>query len=163
MTGRYLGLDLGGTNVKEVIIERVAGEEPKILATGSVATHAHRGPVAVIQRLVDVGREAIAGHGPVQAAGVGVPGVFDRVTGVVELFPNLPGPWRGQPLREPIRAGLGVPVAVINDARAFSLAEARLGAGRGGDTVACVTLGTGVGGGIVIGGRLHLGAWGGAG
>ncbi|MET0476843.1 MAG: ROK family protein, partial [Actinomycetota bacterium] len=105
----------------------------------------------------------MAGHGPVVAAGVGVPGLFDEASGRIVLLPNLPAAWTGQAFREPLAAGLGVPVALINDARAFTLAESRMGAAAGCPTVVCLTLGTGVGGGVVVDGRLRFGPSGRAG
>ncbi|HXF56711.1 MAG TPA: ROK family protein [Actinomycetota bacterium] len=163
MTGpRFLGLDLGGTNVKTVVLESGEGGYREV-ASATAPTLAQRGPEAVVARLVELGREAVKTHGPVARAGLGVPGLFDPATGRAVLIPNLPGPWPGQPLREPLAAGLGVPVTLVNDARAFTLAEARMGAGRGCRTLVGVTLGTGVGGGLVVDGRLHLGAWGVAG
>lgn len=124
---------------------------------------AHLGPDAVVRRLIELGRAAIDEHGPIDAVGVGLPGLFDRDTGVVRLFPNLPGPWPGHPLRDPVAEGLGTPVTLVNDARAFTLAEGRLGAGRGRRVLACLVLGTGVGGGILLDGRVELGEWGVAG
>lgn len=159
---RYLGLDLGGTNIKAVVLE-LEGSSTVSVAEDSWATQAEDGPLGVIERLVEVGRQMGERHGPIEAVGLGVPGLFDRDSGVIELFPNLPGPWKGQPLRDPVATALEHEVTLINDARAFSLAEATMGAGRGCSTVACVTLGTGIGGGLVIDGRLHLGAWGVAG
>jgi glucokinase len=76
------------------------------------------------------------------------------------LLPNLPGDWNGVPVRDRLAAALGRPVAMVNDARAFSLAEALLGAARGLGTVVCLVLGTGVGGGIVVDGRLLRGTGG---
>ncbi len=159
---RYLGLDLGGTNIKTVVLD-VEGDTIDTVASETSATHADRGPQRVVDRLVEVGGDAIGRHGPIDTVGLGVPGLFDRVSGAIELFPNLPGPWKGHPMRAPVSDGLDRPVTLINDARAFALAEATLGAGRHCSTVVCVTLGTGVGGGVVIDGRLHLGAWGVAG
>jgi glucokinase len=156
---RHLGLDLGGTNVKLVVLERDAdGGEPRVIATTSVPTGAERGPTAVTERMVEAGSAFAAAHGPVTTAGVGVPGLFDPATGRIRLFPNLPGPWLDHPLRDRLRDGLGLSVAMINDARAFVVAEAGMGAGRGHGTVVGVTLGTGVGGGVIVEGRLHLGA-----
>ena len=117
----------------------------------------------MVAKLIAAGLAAIERWGPVDGAAVGVPGLFDAETGRIELFPNLPGPWRGEPMVEPLAVALGVPVAIINDARAFTLAEARLGAAAGCATVACLVLGTGIGGGIVVDGRLHFGRHGRAG
>ena len=155
---RYLGLDLGGTNIKVVVVER-AGDPagPRIVARETYPTEARRGPVGVVERLAEVGRGALERHGPVAATGVGLPGLFEEETGRTLLIPNLPGDWYRVPVRDPLVAALGQPVALINDARAFSLAEALLGAARGLGTVVCVVLGTGVGGGVVVDGRLLRG------
>lgn len=158
----YLGLDLGGTNIKAVVMEAGDGGIETIFFD-TVPTFAERGPGGVVDRLIEVGSALQRDHGPFEGIGLGVPGLFDRERGTIELFPNLPGPWHGHPMRGPLEAGLGQEVTLINDARAFSLAEATIGAGRGCPTVICVTLGTGIGGGIVIDGELHLGAWGVAG
>jgi glucokinase len=159
---RHLGLDLGGTNIKLVVLE---GDRPnyEISVSSTVPTYAKRGPEGVIQRLEDVARRALDDHGPIESIGVGIPGMFDPVEGTVLLFPNLPGPWAGHPFRRSLEDRLGRRVRLINDARAFTLAEGTLGAGAGCSTLVCITLGTGIGGGVMIDGRLHLGAFGGAG
>ena len=163
MRQRYLGLDLGGTNIKGVVVEDTVGGTPTVVGSASVPTGALGGPDVVAGNMVMLGRDLRAAYGPVAGAGIGVPGLFDHDTGAIKLFPNLPGPWVGYPLRDRVAEGLGMRLAQLNDARAFTLAEGRVGAGRGCRTLVCVTLGTGVGGGIMIDGRLHLGAWGVAG
>ncbi len=161
---RHLGLDLGGTNIKVAVLERDDDASlPRLLRHDTVPTHAERGPDGVAAALVEAGLAAIAGHGPIATVGVGIPGLFDHATGRVTLFPNLPGPWAGYPLRDKVADGIGMTVSTINDARAHTLAEARMGAGRGALTMAMLTLGTGIGGGIMIEGRLHLGTRGTAG
>jgi glucokinase len=158
---RYLGLDLGGTNVKVAVLEiDEEPQSPRLVAASTHATYAERGPQGVVDRLIEVGRSAIAEHGPVEFIGVGVPGIFDPDAGTIVLFPNLPGPWEGHAVRDPIATALEVPVTVINDARAFVLAEGTVGAGRGARTLIGITLGTGIGGGIMIDGRLRLGSFG---
>jgi len=157
----HVGLDLGGTNIKTAVLSGEL-EDLEVVSTDSVDTGAARGPEAVVDNLVAVGIEVIDGR-PVTSVGLGVPGHFDRDTGRILLFPNLPGDWEGFPLRDRVGDGLGIDTWMINDARAFTLAEGLLGAGRGHSTVACITLGTGVGGGIMIDGRLHRGAFGVAG
>lgn len=152
----HLGIDLGGTNVKTTVLEDANGAFA-VVAEGSTPTLAERGPAAVASTLVDAGREMILQVGTVDTAGLGVPGHFEPDTGRIVILPNLPGDWPGYPLRSQVEEGLGVPTAMINDARAFTLAEGRLGAGQGYRTVVCVTLGTGVGGGIMINGHLHMG------
>jgi glucokinase len=164
---RHLGLDLGGTNIKVAVLETSDdgddGPGSRLVAATQVPTHAERGPDGVAAAIVAAGRAAMDAHGPVETVGLGIPGLFDRGAGTITLFPNFPGPWVGYPLRDRVAAGLGLPVACINDARAHTLAEARMGAGRGAPTIAMLTLGTGIGGGLVIDGKLHLGASGTAG
>jgi glucokinase len=153
---RYLGLDLGGTNIKVVVLEERDGDPPVTVQQATHPTEGHRGPEAVVDRVGQLGKEALGQHGPVAAIGVGIPGIHDE-RGHAVLLPNLAGDWNGVPVSAPLSHALGQPVALVNDARAFSLAESVLGAGRGLGTVVCMVLGTGVGGGVVIGGRLILG------
>jgi glucokinase len=162
MSQRWLGLDLGGTNIKVAVIE---GDPhlPHIVGCEQCPAGAEDGPATVIDNLAAAGRHAIERWGPVAGVAVGVPGLFDDRTGAVEFLPNLPGAWRGVPMTAPLGAALGVPTTIINDARAFTLAESRLGAAAGCDTVAALVLGTGIGGGIVVGGQLHFGRLGRAG
>ncbi len=153
---RYLGLDIGGTNVKTAVVEDGPHGSIEVIETTSEPTRADRGPGAVVERVGRIGAERIAAVGPVAAAAVTLPGTFDTADGTAKVLPNLPG-WAGAPVRDSIAGALGVPTSLINDARAFALAESVLGAARGLSTVVCMVLGTGVGGGVVIGGRLHLG------
>jgi len=164
VTSRYLGIDVGGTNSKLAVVEAgdPPGPPPRLLGTASIPT-GPGDPGEVVGRLAAAGARLVAGHGPVVAAGAGVPGLFDEGSGRIVLLPNLPAAWTGQAFREPLAGRLGVPVALINDARAFTLAESRMGAAAGCPTVVCLTLGTGVGGGVVIDGRLRFGPSGRAG
>ena len=161
MTLRYLGIDVGGTNSKLAVLE-VEGDHRTLLATATIPTGTGD-PGEVVGRLGAAGARLVAEHGPVAAAGAGVPGLFDEASGRIVLLPNLPAAWTGRPFRDPLAGLLGVPVALINDARAFTLAESRMGAAAGCPTVVCVTLGTGVGGGVVVDGRLRFGPSGRAG
>jgi glucokinase len=153
---RYLGLDLGGTNIKVVVLEERDAGLPVTVEQATHPTEGHRGPEAVVDRVGQIGREALGRRGPVAAIGVGIPGIHDE-RGHAVLLPNLAGDWNGVPVQAPLARALGQPVALVNDARAFSLAESVLGAGRGLGTVVCMVLGTGVGGGVVVDGRLLLG------
>jgi glucokinase len=164
VTRRYLGIDVGGTNSKLAVLEVPGGppDPPVLLATVAIPTGSGD-PGEVIGRLADAGARLVAQHGPVAAAGAGVPGLFDEASGRIVLFPNLPPAWTGVPFREPLAERLGLPVALINDARAFTLAESRMGAAAGCPTVVCLTLGTGIGGGVVVDGRLRFGPSGRAG
>jgi glucokinase len=157
----HLGLDLGGTNIKAAVLSRGAAGF-QVESTMSIETGAADGPEAVAASLIEVGTQAMESN-PVGTLGLGVPGHFDRETGQILLFPNLPGPWEGFPLRDQVGGTLGVLTFMVNDARAFTLAEGLLGSGKGYNTVVCVTLGTGVGGGIMMNGQLHRGAFGVAG
>ncbi|MEA2519737.1 MAG: glucokinase [Chloroflexota bacterium] len=158
---RHLGLDLGGTNLKWTVVERAA-DDWGILDRGQVRTLAG-GPDAIVPQLGEVGRAAIErwpggdGAPPITTAGIGIPGLYDPRTGATRFLVNIPGPWDGYPVAGPVGDVLGVPVALINDARAFGLAELRLGAGRGASSMVGLTLGTGVGGVIAVDGKVHQG------
>ena len=156
LTSRHLGLDLGGTYVKWVVLESDP-EGTRTVATGKVATNAHVGPGGVVDQLAELGRVAAAEVGPVATVGVGVPGLHDPATGRTRFLPNIPGDWAGVPVVDRVKAAVRVPTVLINDARAFALAELRVGAGQGARSLLGITLGTGVGGGVVINGRVHFG------
>jgi glucokinase len=172
---RYLGLDVGGTNSKLAVLEAAGdrpggpadppdppGDPPRLLATATIPTGAGD-PAEAVERLAAAGARLVEGHGPVAAAGAGLPGLFDDASGQVVFLPNLPPAWTGHRVREQLAGRLRVPVALCNDARAFTLAESRMGAAAGCATVVCLTLGTGVGGGVVVDGRLRFGPHGRAG
>jgi glucokinase len=166
-----LGLDLGGTNIKAAVLDTgegardeaavvAAGDEggaPRVLATDSCPTGAGDGPEAVLSRVAELGRAVCEPFGAPASAGLALPGHFDAASGTGSLLPNLLGDWDGRPIAGPVGERLGLDVTLVNDVRALTLAELRLGAGRGARDLVCVALGTGVGGGVVIGGRLHLG------
>ena len=153
---RHLGLDLGGTNIKAVVVERDA-DQWHVLDRDQVPTPAPEGPDRVVARLAEVGAEAIARSPGVTTIGIGIPGLYDPVAGTTRFLVNIPGAWAGKPIAGPVGEALGLPAALINDARAFGLAELRLGAGRGASSMIGFTLGTGVGGVIAIDGRVHQG------
>jgi glucokinase len=152
---RHLGLDLGGTNLKWTVVEHEAGTW-SVLDRGQVATRTG-GPATIVPQLAEVGLAAIDRWPDVATVGIGVPGLYDPKTGATRFLVNIPGPWDGYPVAGPVAAALGRPVALINDARAFGLAELRIGAGRGASSMVGLTLGTGVGGVIAVDGRVHQG------
>jgi glucokinase len=155
-TRRHLGLDLGGTNIKWVVVE----QDPDTwhaLDRGQVATPAAEGPDAVVARMVAVGGEATKRFPGVASVGIGIPGLYDPVAGTTRFLVNIPGAWAGLAVAGPIGTALDLPASLINDARAFGLAELRLGAARGASSMIGLTLGTGIGGVIAIDGRVHLG------
>jgi glucokinase len=155
-TSRHLGLDLGGTNIKWVVVEHEA-DEWRVLDRDHVRTPTVDGPDAVVARLATVGAEAIGRCPGVSSVGIGVPGRYDPAAGTTRFLVNIPGAWAERPVAGPVGAALGLPAFLINDARAFGLAELRLGAGRGASSMIGLTLGTGVGGVIAVDGRVHQG------
>ena len=159
---RHLGLDLGVTNLKWAVIERHR-DSWTCVADGQVPTRSTDGPDAVVGQLGDVSRDVMIAQSGIATVGIGVPGLYDPATGVVEFLVNMPGGWRGVAVGAPVAAVLGLPVALINDARAFGLAELHLGAGRGVRSMLGLTLGTGIGGVIVIDGQVLQGRKGTAG
>jgi len=161
---RYIGIDLGGTNLRGAIADTETGQ---IFHKRKCPTLATEGLEAVIKRIVQLIRELMdAGAEPdceIKAVGIGVPGTPDIDTGVIKLLPNLPGKWLDVPLGAIIEEQVQLPVALINDVRAITLGEWTFGAGRGADTVVCLAIGTGIGGGVVVNGQFHLGIGGTAG
>jgi len=154
----YLGIDLGGTKIAAAAVDVHTGERLFQLV---IPTGAHEGPAAVIERMATLAEQVCAQIATpldqIPAIGIGVPGLIDLAQGVTILLPNLPSGWRNVPLAANITSLTGRPTAIINDARAFTLAEAAFGAGRDASSVVGITLGTGIGGGIAFNGRLHLG------
>ena len=159
---KYLGLDLGGTNIKVAVIEKIDNKW-QVIKKDDQATEAEGGPAHVVSRLAKLAKDNLAEFPDLAGVGVAVPGVFNAKDGTIVLFPNLPGPWKGFQALAPVADAVKLRTALINDARAFTLAEAIMGAAHGKKTVACYVIGTGVGGGIVIDGKIHMGSTGGAG
>ncbi len=158
---RFLGVDLGGTNIKYAVIE-IDGTSIKEVLKDQISTEAKNGPDHVTDRIATLIKK-IDGEMPIVGVAVAVPGIFNHDTGEILLFPNLPGAWENYPFTKKLTEATGKSIALINDARAFCLAESTLGAGRGHRYVACIVMGTGVGGGLVIDGKVHEGATRGAG
>lgn len=162
MTGEMVaGVDLGGTKILTVLVDRAG----RVLARVKVPTGAGRGRDFVIDTMVDSVREAMrqsgAPPGAVRAVGVGAPGPLDQDRGVVFLAPNLG--WRNVPLGALLGERLWLPVWLENDANLAALGEHSYGAGRGESHMVYITVSTGVGGGIILDGRIYRGAGGGAG
>jgi glucokinase len=146
---RHLGLDLGGTNIKWAVVERDGGEW-RTLGHDRVATPTAGGPKEVVAELARVGKLAAARWPGVESVGIGVPGLYYPERGATRFLVNIPGDWDGMPVAAEVGGALGLPAHLINDARAFGLAELRLGAGRGASSMVGLTLGTGIGGVIAI-------------
>ena len=158
MTRTYIGFDLGGTNLRAVIVDLETGQVSHLL---SMPTLAREGHDAVMVRMADLIEQVITASGlakeQIGGIGIGVPGVLDLDRGLTLFLPNLPGTWPEVPLRDKIAAFTGLPTAIINDVRAITFGEWKFGAGRGVETMACFAIGTGIGGGLVVNGQLHLG------
>jgi len=157
-----IGIDLGGTKISTALVD-TAGT---IIAHDYRETHATEGQKAVIERMLDAARRVMVRAGvnqaQVAAAGIGAPGPLDVEAGVVVAPPNLPG-WDRVPLRRLIESRLGITTFLENDANAAALGEYRFGAGRGVEHMIYVTASTGIGGGLILNGRLYHGASGMAG
>ena len=158
----HLGIDLGVTNLKWAVVERDDGTW-HVLDQGQVPTGSSEGPDAVVARITSTARTAIAARPSIASLGIGVPGRYDPVNGCTRFLVNMPGDWADRPVAGPVGGALGIPASLINDARAFGLAELRLGAGRGAGSIVGVTIGTGIGGVVAVDGRVHLGHDGAAG
>jgi len=155
---KYIGCDLGGTNLRAAIVDV---ENGMVLHQMSIPTLAREGHDVVMQRMGVLFTQVIETAGlkkeDVGSIGIGVPGVLDLEKGETLFLPNLPGTWRHIPLRDTIHKLTELPTALLNDVRSITYGEWRFGAGRGVDTVAVFAIGTGIGGGLVINGQLHLG------
>lgn len=147
-----IGVDIGGTKVAAGVVD----ESGKILAHSRVDTPPHN-PRAVEDAIAVVVAELREQH-EVEAVGVGVAGFVDRDRAKVYFAANLR--WADLALRDVLRDRLGLPVIVENDANAAAWGEYRFGAGQGQPDLVCITVGTGIGGGIVLEGRLYRGRFG---
>ena len=148
-SGLALGIDLGATKVVSGLVAR----DGRIVHHGGRHLHANDGPGGVIRSLVASARMVLAqAREPPVAVGLAVAAQVDPRTGTVVHAPNLG--WRDVPLARRVHEELGMPVAVINDARAATEAEWRHGAGAGVSDLFCLFLGTGIGGSAVVGNRL---------
>ncbi|MFC1893522.1 ROK family protein [Chloroflexota bacterium] len=157
-----LGIDLGGTK----ILTAVVNTEGRIIARDHSITPSREGHQAVIQSILEsVGRALDQAHtsaDELTAIGVGAPGLSNPETGILFTSPNLPG-WKDVPLREIIEKELNKKAFLINDANAAAVGELCFGAGRGARHFIYITLSTGIGGGIIIDGKIYTGSIGTAG
>jgi glucokinase len=153
-----VGVDLGGTKILAAVFD----DQHRILAREKKGTRAELGPQAVIERAAECVSEALAAaalpHTAVAAVGVGVPGMIDTRRGTVLVAPNLH--WRNVPFAKLLSKRLHIPVAVVNDVQAGTMAVQRFGAGRKLQDFVCMFIGTGIGGGLVLRGEQYRGAGG---
>lgn len=152
----YLGIDLGGTNIKSGVVN----DDGRVLSTVSVPTEAERGGAAGLDRLAEAGHRAVEASGipwdRIAGVGLGSPGTMDIPAGMLLEPPNLPG-WENLPIRDRLAERLGKPTVLQNDGNAAAFGEYWTGAGKDAHSLVMFTLGTGIGGGFVIEGRIHEG------
>jgi glucokinase len=147
-----IGIDLGGTNIKMGLVDGAG----RVKVRRVLLTRAASGPTQALGRIGTV-IEELRKRRKVASVGIGIAGLVDHAAGIVRVPPNLPG-WNGTPVKRTLERLTGLPVYCANDANAVALGEWLYGAGRGCKHMLCVTLGTGVGGGIIADGRLLTGA-----
>ncbi|MER0245977.1 ROK family glucokinase [Streptomyces sp. HSW2009] len=152
--GLTIGVDIGGTKIAAGVVD----EEGTIRATCQVPTPPT--PAGVVDAIADAVRTVSADH-EVEAVGIGAAGYVDDKRATVLFAPNIN--WRHEALKDKVEQRVGLPVVVENDANAAAWGEYRFGAGQGHDDVICITLGTGLGGGVIIGNKLRRGRFGVAG
>ena len=151
-----IGVDIGGTSVRLGVVD----ERGKIVLRENFSTKDYPGRPALLNRLSSgilcLALEARKRQFQITGVGIGAPGPIDVERGFVYFFPNIPG-WKNTPLKKILERKFKMKVFVDNDANAMALGEYRFGAGRGSKNMIALTLGTGIGGGIVLGGKLFHG------
>ena len=152
-----VGVDVGGTNIKLGVVDPLG----QVIVRNSFATKPFASSrmklISALAREIEASiikaglkRSQIAG------VGIGLPGLIDYEKGIVRFLPNIPG-WRAVPLKSILQKRVKLPVFVDNDVKIITLAEFKFGAGRGARDLVCLTLGTGVGAGLVLNGQLYRG------
>lgn len=154
---KRIGIDVGGTNVKIALVDG----EGKIIYSNSVPTYAQMGYEYTVnnikQAIKDLMKETNTEAKDIQGIGFDFPGQVDCKTGVVKNAPNIPG-WVNVPIAQMIEEEFHIPTRIDNDVRCAALGELKFGAGRGCENFVCITVGTGIGSGIVINGKVVRGA-----
>ncbi|CDE99796.1 MAG TPA: ROK family protein [Cyanobacteria bacterium UBA10660] len=154
---KRIGIDVGGTNVKIALVD----DNGKIIYSNSVPTYAKMGYEYTVnnikQAIKDLMKETNTTPSDIEGIGFDFPGQVDCKTGVVKLAPNIPG-WVNVPIAQMIEDEFHIPTRIDNDVRCAALGELKFGAGRGCENFICITVGTGIGSGIVINGKVVRGA-----
>ena len=150
---RFVGLDVGGTTMKAAVVDAAGRAAPSV----SMPTQPERGQDAGLETMCETIRRAVAAANltmsDIAAIGVATPGLMDIRGGLILDPPNLK-PWKNVPVREHVAKVFGKPTAFQNDANAAAFGEFWVGSGKGANSMVLFTLGTGVGGGIIIDGRV---------
>ena len=158
MASTVIGIDVGGTNIKMGLVN----QEGHIFFKTALNTKAYISDKEKLIKalaeviLVSLRQNKITVKG-VAGIGIGLPGLIDPSAGVVRFLPNIPG-WKNVSLKKYLERYTGIPVFLENDVNMITLGEWKFGAGRGLKDIVCITLGTGVGGGLILDGRLYRGA-----
>lgn len=154
---KRIGIDVGGTNVKIALVD----DNGEIIYSNSVPTYAKMGYEYTVnnikQAIKDLMKETNTTPSDIEGIGFDFPGQVDCKTGVVKLAPNIPG-WVNVPIAQMIEDEFHIPTRIDNDVRCAALGELKFGAGRGCENFICITVGTGIGSGIVINGKVVRGA-----
>lgn len=157
MAKERIGIDVGGTNVKIALVDN----KGKIIYSNSIPTRAEMGYEYTInnmkEAITELVKETKSDPKNIESIGFGFPGQIDYQKGIVRLAPNIPG-WVNVPIAEIMEKEFGIPTRVDNDVRCAALGELNYGAGQGCDNLICITVGTGIGSGLVINGKLVRGA-----
>ncbi len=152
-----IGVDVGGTNVKIALVDF----DGKIVYSNTVPTRAEMGYEAGVnnikQAIKELMQETSATAKTIEAIGFGLPGQIDYKEGLVKNLPNIPG-WVNIPLAKIMEEEFLIPTRLDNDVRCAALGELNFGAGKGCENLICITVGTGIGSGIVLNGKLVRGA-----
>lgn len=148
-----IGVDFGGTSIKLGVVK---GTEV-ISHAPSIATQEYGNPDQLIEAIAQFVNILRQNHPEVQAIGMGMPGFVNFYQGSVYTLTNVPG-WNNVPVKDMLQAACGLPVYIENDANCMAYAEWKLGAGKGKKHLVCLTLGTGVGSGLIVNGELLRGA-----
>ncbi len=155
--GNRIGIDVGGTNVKIALVN----EKGSIIYSNSIPTRAEMGYEYTINNMKeaigDLLKETKSSAKDIEGMGFGFPGQIDCQKGIVRLAPNIPG-WVDVPIAEIMEKEFGIPTRVDNDVRCAALGELNFGAGIGCENLICITVGTGIGSGLIINGKLVRGA-----
>ena len=159
MSELYAGVDLGGTTIKCVL----GDAQGHILFRKTIETDSHAGPERVLSRIGDAIQDLTRESGTIpQGLGMGVPGLVDGPHGITRFLPNLTTHWVDVPAAQILSAQVNCPVRLLNDVRMATLGELVYGRGKNVGSMVFIAIGTGIGGGVVLDGKLRLGPLGAA-
>lgn len=153
MSSKAIGIDFGGTSIKSAVAQNGI-----IIERGAIIdTLQHNGPDTLMEAVFEVIADLRKKHPEVSGVGIGLPGFVDCETGIVHHLSNVRG-WNSVPVQKLLEDRTGLKAAIENDANAMAYGEYRHGAAKGGKNVVCITLGTGVGCGLILNGKVFRGS-----